>query len=337
MVAVFVPVEASGRRAGAAKYDDGVTTETRASGARTRAILARSLERIRFEIHLTGLSLWRGFTSFYNSSDMTFAASIAYYGLLSLFPFFLLAFSILGSVTADAGERESVLTFVLRYFPRQFDFVTHQLDALRESSVRLGIAGSILMTWAAMGFFGAISNAVNYAWGVEKQPSYLKHKLIAFLMLITASLLLLAALALLSASSVVGASWFSHVLTRAPGLLVLRSFALQWAPTLIFILVVGLIFYFVPNANVRFRDVWEGAILTGLLWRGALKGFSWYLRDQSRLSVHGSIAAVVAFLIWVFVSAVILLYGVEFTAAYARLRRRRPEDVPAAPAPRTEV
>lgn len=307
------------------------------AGARNRTPVARALDRARFEARLTGLSLWRGFLGFYNSSDMTFAASIAYYALLSLFPFFLLIFSILGSVTADEAERASVLGFVLRYFPRQFDFVTAQLDALEGASVRLGIASSLLMTWAAMGFFGAISNAVNYAWGVEKQPSYLKHKLIALLMLTTASLLLIAALALISASSVVGASWFSHVLTRTPGLIVLRSFAVQWAPTLLFILVVGLIFYFVPNANVRFRDVWEGAILTGLLWRGALKGFSWYLRDQSRLSVHGSIAAVVAFLIWVFVSAVILLYGVEFTAAYARLRRRRPEDVPAAPAPRTEV
>jgi len=314
-----------------------VTTDTRAIGARSRTRLARSLARIRFEANLTGLSLWRGFTGFYNSSDMTFAASIAYYALLSLFPFFLLVFAILGSVTADATERTSVLTFVLRYFPRQFGFVTAQLDALQGSRIKLGTAGSILMIWAAMGFFGAISNAVNYAWGVEKQPSYLKHKLIAFLMLITASLLLLAALALLSASSVVGASWFSHVLTRSPGLLVLRSVAVQWAPTLLFIIVVGLIFYFVPNANVRFRDVWEGAIITGLLWRGALKAFSWYLRDLSRFSVHGSIAAVVAFLIWVFVSAVILLYGAEFTAAYARLRRRRPEDVPAAPTPRTEV
>ena len=51
--------------------------------------------------------------------------------------------------------------------------------------------------------------------------------------------------------------------------------------------------------------------------------------------VNGSIAAVVVFLVWVYVQAVILLYGVEFTAAYARLRRGRPEEVPAAPTPRT--
>ena len=321
----------------APQYHGRVTTETRASHTRALTLLGRVAGRVRFEVNLAALALWRGFISFYNSSNLTFSSSIAYYALLSLFPFFLLVFSILGSVTADAADRDSVMTFVLRYFPRQFDFVNAQLQELHGSTVPLGIAGSILMTWAAMGFFGAISNAVNFAWGVEKQPSFWKHKLIALLMLIAASLLLLAALALLSASSVVGASWFADVVNRTPALLVLRGVALQWAPTLIFILVVGLIFYFVPNANVRFRDVWVGAVMTGLLWRGALRGFSWYMKDLSHLSVHGSIAAVIAFLIWVYVSAVILLYGVEFTAAYARLRRHRPEDMPAAPAPRTEV
>ena len=90
-----------------------------------------------------------------------------------------------------------------------------------------------------------------------------------------------------------------------------------------------------PNAKVRFRDVWIGALVTGLLWKGALEGFSWYMRDMTRFTrVNGSIAAVVVFLVWVYIQAVILLYGVEFTAAYARLRRGRPEEVPAAPSPR---
>lgn len=299
--------------------------------------LAGVLDWLRFEARLAGVSLWRGFLNFYNSSDLTFASSIAYYALLSLFPFFLLVFAILGSVTADEQQRGQVLDFVLRYFPRQFGFVTDQLDALKQSTLRLGIAGSVLMIWAAMGFFSAISSAVNYAWGVEKQPSYLKHKLIAFLMMMASSLIMLAALLLLSARSIVSASWFASVLARTPGLLALQSLAVPWASLALFIFVVGLVFYFVPNANVRFRDVWVGAVLTGLLWRGALFGFSWYMRDLHRFSVHGSIAAVVAFLIWVYVSAVILLYGVEFTAAYARLRRRRPDDLPAAPSPRTAV
>jgi membrane protein len=303
----------------------------------SRSLYLRAIVRARAEIKLALLAFWRGFTGVYHSDDLTFAASIAYYSLLSLFPFFLIAFAILGSVTADDADRAAAVRFLFRYFPRQFEFLTNQLDALRQSSVRLGIAGSLIITWAAMGVFGAITSAVNHAWGVERQPSYFKHKLISLLMLVAASLLLLLGLVLVSAISVVEATWFAAVVERTPWLVALTGFAVRWATMLIFILVVGLVFYFVPNAEVRFRDVWVGAVMTGLLWRGALAGFSWYVRDLSRFSVHGSIAAVVVFLIWVYVSAVILLYGVEFTAAYARMRRRRPEDLPAAATPRTSV
>jgi len=292
------------------------------------------LAHARVDVKLTGLAVWRGVTGIYHSNDLTFASSIAYYSLLSLFPFFLLIFSIIANVTSSETDRAQVLGFVLRYFPRQFPFVTEQLDALQQAPFRLGIAGSVLMIWAAMGMFSAITSAINHAWGVEKQPSYLKHKLIAFVMLVMSAVLLLGGLLLVTAINVAEASWFARILERMPALLVLQGFAIKWATTVTFIFVVGLVFYFVPNAKVRFRDVWVGAVVTGLLWRGALFGFSIYVRDLSRFSVHGSIAAVVVFLIWVYVSAVILLYGVEVTAAYARLRRRRPEDIPAAPAPR---
>jgi membrane protein len=301
----------------------------------TSSILRRAWPRARAEIRLTALAIWRGLTGLYNSDDLTFASSIAYYSLLSLFPFFLLAFSIIAGVATSDADRVVVLDFVLKYFPRQFDFVTTQLDALQKARVQLGVFGSIIMLWAAMGVFGAITSAVNHAWGVEKQPSYFKHKLISFVMLLMAGVLLVVGLVLVSAVNIVQATWFAAVVARVPALLKLQSLAIEWATTAIFILVVGLVFYFVPNAKVRFKDVWVGAVITGLLWRAALAGFSWYVGDLSRFSVHGSIAAVVVFLFWIYVSAVILLYGVEVTAANARLRRRRPDEIPAAPAPRT--
>jgi len=285
---------------------------------------------------LTGQSLWRGFVGFYHSDNLTYAASIAYYALLSLFPFFLLALALLGRTTADVSNREEVLTFVLRYFPAQFDFIRKQLDAFSGSGFTIGVAGTIALVWGALGVFGAISTAVNYAWGVEKQRSFWKHKLVSFVMLLFAGLILVVALLLISATQVVSASWFAEVLGVFPWLGIMRGFAVRHATTLLFIAVVGLIYYYVPNAKVRFRDVWIGALITGLLWKGALEGFSWYMRDMSRFTrVNGSIAAVVVFLVWVYVQAVILLYGVEFTAAYARLRRGRPDEVPAAATPRT--
>jgi membrane protein len=285
---------------------------------------------------LTGLSLWRGLEGFYNSDDLTYAASIAYYALLSLFPFFLLAFALLGRSTADINNRNEVLTFVLRYFPAQFEFINQQLDVYRDGGITIGVAGMIALVWGALGVFGAISTAVNYAWGVEKQRSFWKHKLMSFVMLLFAGLILLIALLLISATQVVSASWFAEVLGVFPALGILRSLAVRNATTLLFIAVVGLVYYFVPNAKVRFRDVWIGALITGLLWKGALEAFSWYMRDMTRFKqVNGSIAAVVVFLVWVYTQAVILLYGVEFTAAYARLRRGRPDEVPAAASPRT--
>jgi len=287
----------------------------------------RAIGRTAREIaRLTGESFWRGFLGFYNSDNLTYAASIAYYALLSLFPFFMLAFALLGRAAGDPRDRTAVLEFVLQYFPSQFDFITRQLDSFGTNAIGVGVAGTIALVWGALGVFGAISTSVNYAWGVEKQRSFWKHKLFSFVMLLVAGLILLIALLLISASQVVGASWFAGVLARFPGLAVLRGFTVRHATTLLFILVVGLIYYFVPNAKVRFRDVWIGALVTGLLWKGVLEGFSWYMRDMSRFArVNGSIAAVVVFLVWVYIQAVILLYGAEFTAAYARLRRGRPE------------
>ena len=284
---------------------------------------------------LTGLSAWRGFVGFYQSENLTHAASIAYYALLSLFPFSMLALSILGSVTADEADRNAVLGFVLRYFPHQFDFITSQLDAFRSSTRSFGAAGSLGLIWGSLGVFGAITTAVNHAWGVEKTRSFWKHRLFSFLMMMVAGIVLLGALLLVWASQLVGASWFATVVTHNPTLAVFRGFAVRNATTAMFIAVVGMVFYFVPNAKVKFRDVWVGAFLTGLLWKGTLFGFSWYMRDMTRFTrVNGSIAAVVVFLFWVYMQAVILLYGVEFTAAYARLRRGRPEEMPAAPTPR---
>jgi membrane protein len=291
--------------------------------------------QIRDLAKLTGNAAWCGFLGFYDSDNLTYAASIAYYALLSLFPVFLLAFALLGRFAADAGNRTTVLGFVLRYFPTQFDFITEQIDAFGASTLTLGVAGTLTLIWGALGFFGAITTAVNYAWGVEKGRSFWKQKLVAFLMLLVAGLILVVAALLVSASQVVGASWFAGVLEHFPGLVFLRGVTVRYSTTLLFIVVVGFVYYYVPNAEVRFRDVWIGAVVTGLLWKGVLELFSWYVRDMSRFTrVNGSVAVVVVFLIWVYAQAVILLYGVEFTAAYARLRRGRPEDGPAAPTPR---
>jgi membrane protein len=296
---------------------------------------ARILLRLRAELAFSGLAAWRALVRLVNSSDLTHAAAIAYYSLLSLFPFLLLVISLLGSVTADEGDRLAVLTFVFQYFPTQFDFVTTQLDAFRQTRVQLGVAGGLALIWASLGVFGAVTSAVNAAWGVEKQRSFIRHRLVSFLMLVAGGGFMIVGLLLVGAVQVAQASWFGVMLTSFSWLRALQTLTFTYAATIVLILAVGLVYYFIPNAKTRFRDVWVGAVLTGVLWRLAFDGFSWYIGNTGRLTfIHGSIAAVVVFLLWIYVSSVILMYGVEFTAAYARLRRRRPDRMPAAPAPR---
>jgi membrane protein len=154
-------------------------------------------------------------------------------------------------------------------------------------------------------------------------------------MLVAAGGVMMLALLLVSLIQMAQATWFGAMLASYTWLTTLQTYAVRNLATGLLVIGLGLVFYFIPNAKTRFRDVWVGALLTGVLWRLAFDGFSWYIASNSQLAfIQGSIAAVVVFLLWIYVSAVILMYGVEFTAAYARLRRHRPDEMPAAPTPR---
>jgi membrane protein len=138
-------------------------------------------------------------------------------------------------------------------------------------------------------------------------------------------------LLLVSASHVVTASYIGSTFANAWWVAFIRSLALQYLATILFIIAVGLLYYLVPNERARFRDVWVGAIFTGALWRGGFELFSWMTSRNAQIQmVNGSIAVVVLFLMWVYVSSVILMYGVEFTAAHYRARRHPPASVTSA-------
>ena len=213
------------------------------------------------EFRLSGLAAWRGFVRLVNGNDLTHAAAISFYALLSLFPFLLLIISMLGSITADDEDRLAVLEFVFRYFPTRLDFVTTQLDAFRQTRLQVGVAGGLALIWASLGVFGAITSAVNQAWGVEKQRSFFKHRLISFLMLLAGGGVMLVALLLVSAVEVAEASWFGEMLGRFQWLSALQSLTVAYSATILLVLAMGLLFYFIPQ-----RD---DAVSRCLGWRGA--------------------------------------------------------------------
>jgi membrane protein len=269
---------------------------------------------------LMALAAWRGVGELYNSEGLTHAASISYYALLSMFPLMLLALTAVGEMTADAADRDAVIRFVFRYFPRQFGFISGQLEAFQTTPVTFGFWGIVALVWAALGVFNAITSAVNHAWAVEKRRSFLMHRLVGFLMMVSAGLLVMVGIVIASLVRI-AETRLGEAMVLSPWLDNFSGVFASYLATALLIGCVALVLYFIPNTRVRFRDVWPGAILVGVLWRIALRLFAWYAADLATWNVvHGSIAAVVVFLLWIYVSAVILLYGVEMTASYARLQ-----------------
>ena len=281
--------------------------------------------RLRLErtVRLAWRATGRGVIDFYHSQNLTYASSIAYYALLSIFPFMLLVLNVMSRIAVGhTGNEQALVRLVERALPSDFDFLSSQVIQFQRAPVTLTIAGAILTMWASMGVFGAITSAVDQAWGTEKPWSYFKHKAVAFSMMLASALVFAACLLVTGAIQVSETPWFSTLEQWVPWLAGATGFVAQYALTPAVIVANALLYYFAPNTRVRFRDVWFGAVLAGVLWRLALWLFSWYLHNFARFSVHGSVSTVVAFLVWVYLSAVILLYGVEVTAAYAKERQR---------------
>jgi hypothetical protein len=153
------------------------------------------------------------------------------------------------------------------------------------------VGGAILLVWGALGVFGAISTAVNHAWGVEKSRSFWSHRMFSFLMLLAAGLMLMIGLLGATAAQIIGARWFAGVSESYPALRVMQGYVIRNALLLLPALVFGLIYYFVPNVKVLVKDVWLGALITGLLWDAGFTGFAWFVRDVSQFTrIHGSIS-----------------------------------------------
>jgi membrane protein len=238
--------------------------------------------------------------------------------------------SLFGSLAADDAARAEVLSFLFRYFPTRFDFLVQQLDAFRQHPVGLSVTGGLGLVWGSLGVFGALTSAINEAWGVTKPRGFWKHRLASFLLFLGATGAMIVGLFLVTASHFVESS-LGSTFANVWWIAFIRSLALQYMAVILFIVAVGLLYYLVPNERARFRDVWVGAVFTGVLWRGAFEGFSWMTSRNAQIQVvNGSIAVVVLFLMWVYMSSVILMYGVEFTAAHYRARRH--PQAPAAPA-----
>lgn len=257
------------------------------------------------------------------------AAGIAYYALFSVFPLLLGLIALLGLLLEPAQVQKRLLEMTSQVFPASADLVSQNIDAVVASRGAIGLLSILGLFWSASALFAAIRKSLNRAWNVERERPFLKQKLIDFGMAAGVGLLLLVSVTITAAYGVAWQLLPPQVrMVEESGL---WRIAASLLPLVFSFMLFAMVYRFVPNTTVSWGDIWPGAALAAILFEAAKNLFVWYLSSFANYSlVYGSLATVIVFLFWTYISALILLAGAELAAAYTRLfgSKRAPTTLP---------
>jgi membrane protein len=253
------------------------------------------------------------------------AAAVSFYLLLSLSPILILAIAVLGLLVGHADAQSQIF----RSF-QHWTGVTNvaAVQALVEHAWRpssgiipSAIAG-VALVLGASGVLVELRLAMNLIW--ETRPpgdititGYLKRKAFALLMLLVLCILMFLSLLADAALSVIN-KFFSQIAFPFWRLSVANALVSLLGLTIVF----ALIFMYVPERRNTWRDVWQGALTTALLFEIGKAVIGIYLGRGGTSSFYGAVGSLVALLMWIFYSAQIFFIGAEFTATLARRGRK---------------
>ncbi len=245
------------------------------------------------------------------------AAALAYYSLLSLFPLLLLMISLFSRWLSTATAVDVVFQAaaqVIPVLPPEFNRTLRQVLAVRGP---VNAVAGITLLWSASSLFNALTSALDRIWSGDRGRAFWEHRLLSLG-------LVLGVVVLFFLSSLLGLAL--SLIPRLVTLLVpiraeLFWWGWQFVPPLVSLTVdvvlYALLYRFIPSRTAPWPAVWAGALVAGLGWNAVKVGFGWYLTRFARYGlVYGTLASLVAFLIWVYLSGFVLLLGAVLGAAW---------------------
>ena len=251
-------------------------------------------------------------------------AALAYYTVFSLAPLILVLLAIVGVVFRDdpAGAWNKI-TQQMSYFldPSAVQVVQDiaQKASQPGKSTVATIIGIALAILGASGVFGQLQDALNTIWGVKAKPSqgiwgFLRSRFLSFGMVAGICFLLLVSLAIEALLK-----GFSHyVQSILPGGMVVALAVYLVFDFAVVVLLFAMIFKFLPDVKIQWRDVWIGAAMTAILFGIGKWLLGFYLGSGAAGSAYGAASSLITLLLWVYYSSQILLFGAEFTQVYAQ-------------------
>jgi membrane protein len=251
------------------------------------------------------------------------AAGVAFYAIFSLFPL-LLALIVAGSFVLEIEQvQRLVLDLVAEFLPVAQLLIERNIRGVLELRGTVGLVALLGLVWSATGVLTILARNINRAWTEAPPRTFVKDRLTALgmvtglAMLLVLSLLSGAALDILArldvsigdGVSVNGTRLWTTVLSTVPHLFV-------------FFALLGL-YRWVPNTEVRWSESLWGALVATPAGEIATNGFAWYLSSgfAHYELVYGSVGAMVALMLWIYIGVLILLFGTHISAAVARHTR----------------
>ena len=257
------------------------------------------------------------------------SAGIAYYSLLSLFPLLLGLIAILGTILPSETVQKEIFEFLEANMPIAVDLVQRNITSVIQFRSKLGIISVGGLFWTGSLMFGAISRAINRAWNVHQDRPFYIRKLRDVGMALGISILFLLSQGVTAFFSVIQ----SFNLPRLPFPAIVPDVTITSRLMAFFvILIIFLLLYkFIPNTKTHWRYIWTGALLAAFMFDASKNLFIFYLNHFAHYEIiYGSMASIIALLIWIFFSAFILVFGAALSAEYTRMRlgANRGEPIP---------
>ena len=260
------------------------------------------------------------------------AAALTYYSVLSLFPFLIVLVSLLGVV----GSEDSI-DGLLRIVEdlgsgSAVETLEPPIQNIVESSssagiaLVLGIAGGL---WSASGYIGAFMRASNVIYGVEEDRPFYKLRPVQILITLVMTVIVAVVLISLVLTGPLAEAIGAELGIGDAGVTIFSI--VKW-PVLfaIVVLVIGLLYRFSPNArHAGLRWILPGSMLATVLWLAASAGFSLYVANFGSYSnTYGSLAGVIVFLVWLWLTNIAILFGAQFAAELERTGAAAEEATP---------
>jgi membrane protein len=269
---------------------------------------------------------------FFKDECPQLAAGIAYRVLFSIAPLAIVLVSIFGLVLQDDSVRRDVVDTIVDALPVSAagrKDVEDAITAIATPASAAGLVSLLIFAWAATGMMAAIRQGLERAMEVTETRPAARGKVVDLLLIVGAAALVLVSVGITLLGSLVqrASGSLGEVIgvgagTLAGGLVHAASFGVS-------MLVVLLLYRFVPARGLRLRDGLVGAIVTAVLLRLIALASGWLYESTTRLSVvYGSLTAALVFLYSMYLYASVLLLGAEVAAAWSRPQSRDGEPIP---------